>query len=151
MRSSAKLAMLLALAGCQQTGGYDQEPYTGRAPYPHAMQMISTGARAYRVGTPVSIRLTNTTDRAVGYNLCRAKLERSHDGDWQEIMPSLGEICTAELRNLRPGQSATFVFRTPPGARGGDYRVRAFLTDQRAAQSVEAVSNMFMLQRDSSD
>lgn len=133
MRSSAKLAMLLAFAGCQQTGGYDHGSDHGRAPYPHAMQMISTGARAYRVGTPVSIRLTNTTDRAVGYNLCRAKLERSHDGDWQEIMPSLGEICTAELRSLRPGQSATFVFRTPPRARGGDYRVRAFLTDQRAA------------------
>jgi hypothetical protein len=140
--------MLLVLAGCQ-AGGYDQGPYTGSAPYPHAMQMISTGARTYRVGAPISIRLTNTTDRVVGYNLCRAKLERSHDGDWQEIMASLAEACTAELRSLRPGQSATFAFRTPASARGGDYRVRVFLEDQRAAQRVEAISNMFMLQRDS--
>jgi hypothetical protein len=148
MRCSIKIAIVLALAGCE-TGGHHREPYTGGAAYPHAMQMISTGGRTYRVGAPVSIRLTNTTDRAVGYNLCRAKLERSHDGDWQEIMPSLGEVCTAELRSLRPGQSATFVFRTPAGARGGDYRVRAFLEDQRAPRSIEAISNMFMLQRDS--
>jgi hypothetical protein len=149
MRSLVKLAMLLALGGCEQPGAYDRSLDSARRAPALPATSIATSADAYGAGAPVSIRLTNTTARTVGYNLCRAKLERSHDNDWQEIMPALGEVCTAELRGLRPGQSATFVFRTPPGARGGTYRVRAALQDPQGAALLEAISNTFTVTRES--
>ena len=142
MRAFLKLAILIALGGCQQPGPYDR-------PAGLPTTSITTNADTYRAGAAVSIRLTNRTGRAVGYNLCGAKLERMHDNDWQEILSSLGEVCTAELRGLRPGQSATFVFTTPPGARGGTYRIRAALHDPQGGAQLEAISNLFTVARDS--
>lgn len=108
---------------------------------------IQTNAPTYASGAPVSIRLTNRTGRTVGYNLCRARLERLFENEWEGAQASLAEVCTAELRGLRPGQSASFVFTPDYTLREGQYRVRTDLHDPMGGPPVEALSNAFTLTR----
>jgi len=105
--------------------------------------MIDTNAATYELGTPISIRLTNRTARSLGYNLCRGRLERLFENEWQVVQGSLAEVCTAELRGLRPGQSTSFVFRLDSTMREGQHRVRVDLHDPMGGPPVEALSNVF--------
>lgn len=155
MRHLATLAILLALGGCEHPGGYDYPggyDRSGARRAPSANEMIWTDADTYSSGTsPISMRLTNRTGRTLGYNLCRSQLQRTADNEWRTERSSLAEVCTAELRGLRPGQSATFVFR-PGNVRNGTYRIRTELNDPQGGPPVEAVSNPFSLMlRDRSD
>lgn len=111
--------------------------------------MIATDAAEYNASTLISLRLTNRTGRTVGYNLCRARLERQTGDGWQEIRASLGDACTMELRGLRPGQSATFTFRTATQTPPGMYRVRTELHEQQGGATIEAVSTIFRIFGDS--
>jgi hypothetical protein len=84
--------------------------------------------------------------------LCRARLERSESDVWQPIMASLAQMCTAEIRTLRPGQGVTYTF-LPEGSsiRRGDYRIAADLEDVQARTRLLAVSNTFRIARESGD
>lgn len=154
-RLPVKLAMLILLAGCESPGSYDDRvghelPGGRRAPI-GPDEMIRTDAYTYAPGATVHLRLTNRTGRAVSYNLCRSQVQRRTGDDWTAIQQSLREVCTAELRGLGPGQSATFSFPLPPIVRSGPFRIRTVLTDARGGQPVEAVSNAFESNRERND
>jgi hypothetical protein len=154
MRSLTKLAIVLVLGGCGHPGGYGDQPGYGDATVydrfggrhtPTGYEMIWTDADAYDGGTRAAMRLTNRTGRTVTYNLCRSQLQRHVDNEWRAEKPSLAEVCTAELRTLRPGQAVTFQFAMPGGVRNGTYRIRTELHDPRGGPPAEALSNTFTL------
>jgi len=151
MRTSATLAVLLALGGCGHPGSYDRshDRYGGRGA-PSASEMIWTDADAYEAGSGMALRLTNRTGRTLSYNLCHSQIQRHVDNDWQTAKTDLAEACTMELRGLPPGRSANFSFRMPP-LREGSYRIRTELRDPRGGPPVEAVSNTFVFRHERND
>jgi hypothetical protein len=151
-RALLSLIALMAAAGCQQSGSsaggaapdiaYDPNSPGGRI----VESLLVTDAASYVSGGPAAVRITNRTGRSVGYNLCRSRLERRGDDDvWRQTMGSLAEACTAELRTLRPGQSATYSFRIATTSRPGQYRISTDLEDLQARLRFIAVSNTFSL------
>lgn len=151
VRLLVSAAALLAAAACEQTGSLGDH---GRGGYPQAQStdapiMMHTNAASYDAGAPVITRLTNRTGRRVGYNLCRSRIERQNDeGDWRPVQAET-EVCTAELRSLSPGQSATYTFRIPPHSRRGAHRIRTTLEDLQGGSGLDVVSNAFTITRDS--
>lgn len=151
-RSCTRVLLLLIIllgAGCESGGGqvesgitYDPNSAGGRV-----VELLSTNAKAYEIGAPISVRLTNRTGRGVGYNLCRSRLERlDDDGVWRLMVDGLADACTAELRTLGPGQTVTYTFRSAPNARPGQqYRVSTDLQDLKASLRFIGVSNTFAL------
>lgn len=147
VRLAVGVFALLAVAACEQTGPRDGYPQAQSTEPPVMMQ---TDAASYAAGTRMSVRLTNRTGGPVGYNLCRSRLERRNDeGDWRQAQPALAEVCTAELRTLSPGQSASFAFSPSSQSRRGSYRVVTPLDGMYGRPRVDVVSNTFMLTRDS--
>jgi len=146
LRALVSVAALLAATACEHTGS--QGDYQAQSTdFPVMMQ---TDAASYEGSAPVTVRLTNRTGRRVGYNLCRSRLERLNDeGDWRETHSTLAEVCTAELRGLAPGQSATYSFRTDPRSRRGQYRIRTALDDPQQRGRLDVVSNPFTVTRNS--
>ncbi len=90
---------------------------------------FATDSDRYAAGEQVAIRLTNNTETSLGYNICFAflKLEAYVDGEWSTINAGLGPdditACTAELRSLRPGESAESVAHLPIDLSSGTYRL----------------------------
>jgi hypothetical protein len=86
--------------------------------------MMSSGSAveltAARSGASVTLTLTNRSDSAIGYNLCTSALERRETNDWVAVRTD--EVCTMELRSLRPDATATFEKTLPPNLRPGTYR-----------------------------
>ena len=147
--SLTAIALVLSLAGCQQSGPSAGYPGYDAAQVSDLPRMIDTDQPSYPMGSRVSIRLVNRTGRAVSYNLCGSSLERLHsEGDWRPARETLADTCTAELRTLAPGQAAAFTFdaqtRSPPG----QYRVRTVLQGFGDRARLDVVSNSFMLTRD---
>jgi len=146
IRKLRVLVLPLALLGCEQMGSYDAKSYSPG----DERQMIVVDVPSSDPGSPATIRLANTTPRTLGYNLCRASLERQVGDDWAPHQKMLAEACTAEVRLLGPGQTATYSFRLPQVKRGR-YRVRAALYDQVSGTSMDATSTPFLIGRDVSD
>lgn len=159
MRAVVSVAAIVTIMGCNQTGGAGYDGYDHRAYRDHgrsgvniADTLMTTDAPEYVSGRVVTVRLTNRLGRSFGYNLCRARLERlDGDGDWRPALQTLAEVCTAEIRILRPGQGVTYSFKAAPQGRlgSGDFRVSADLEDVQAQTRFVAVSNTFRLTRDS--
>jgi hypothetical protein len=151
MRTLTIIVATIAMAGCNQPGT-PGSGYQRGAQVPVVETLLSTDAPEYAIGKPITVRFTNRLGRALGYNLCRARLERSESDVWQPIMASLAQMCTAEIRTLRPGQGVTYTF-LPEGSsiRRGDYRIAADLEDLQARTRLLAVSNTFRIARESSD
>jgi hypothetical protein len=146
------IALVSCLYACEQPG----DPYRGtQGPSGGSAEETSpaalvTDATTYRPDQSVTVRLVNRSRSSLVYNLCRASLERHvDDNDWRPARLTLGDVCTAELRTLRPGQSASYSFRFDREHRRGEYRVR--MNDQSGAQRWTVVSNGFRLQGDQSD
>ena len=133
-------ALLLATFGCAQ----DLVPTSTASQFTPGTQtpVLETSESVYADRAPVTLRLINPTSRALGYNLCRANLERIVDGSWELMQDMLAEYCTAELRTLPPGRAVSFTFR-PKQAIRGRMRIRTELYDRYNAPPVEAVSNLF--------
>jgi predicted small secreted protein len=147
MRAILSAAAFVAVTACNQTGGagYDYGSYGAhRGPGVNiADTLLTTDAREYVSGGIVTVRLTNRSGRA---------LERlDGEGEWRPALTTLAEVCTAEIRTLRPGQAVTYSFKAAPrGPRAsGDFRVSADLEDLQANTRFVAVSNTFKLTRDS--
>jgi hypothetical protein len=68
--------------------------------------------------------LHNTSDTAVGYNLCTAALEERTGGGWKQVQRTPEHPCALILFTLAPGESATY--REPASALPGPgtYRLR---------------------------
>jgi hypothetical protein len=98
-----KLTILLALvmiAGCAMS----------------ATESVTLSAS--RTGERVMLTLRNGSAVTVGYNLCSSGLQRGPA--WEPV--ETGEICTMEIRQLQPGDSATFEKTLPPDLAAGEYR-----------------------------
>ena len=120
-----------------------------RGPMPgDAAAALTTDATSYAAGAPVTVRMVNRARVPIQYNLCSASLDRNIDEDWRPVR-QLGEVCTAELRTLRPGQSVSYSFRLGRELRRGEYRIR--LNDGSAGRTQLAVSNSFRLEGNDSD
>lgn len=156
MRAVLSVAAIVAITACNQTGGagydaYDHRGYRDdrRAGVNIADTLMTTDAPEYASGGVVTVRLANRFGRLLGYNLCRARLERlDGDGEWRPARTTLAEVCTAEIRTLRPGQSVTYSFKAEPRSRPGEYRISAELEDLQARTRFTAVSSTFRLSRD---
>lgn len=159
MRALLIVVTIVAITACNQTGGagydgYDHRGYRNdrRSGVNIADTLMTTDAPEYVSGGVVTVRLTNRFGRPLGYNLCRSRLERRDgEGEWRPALQTLAEVCTAEIRTLRPGQWVTYSFKpAPQGRRGsGEFRVSADLEDLQAQTRFVAVSNAFKLTRDS--
>lgn len=68
----------------------------------------------------VRLTLDNGSRETIGYNLCNSQLQRRSGSDWT-LVPT-DDICTMELRSLRPGADATFEKRLPARLASGEYR-----------------------------
>ena len=132
-------ALLLATFGCAN----DLVPTSTASQFTPGTQtpVLETTETNYSDRAVITVRLINPTSRALGYNLCRSKLERIVDGNWEVMQDMLAEFCTAELRTLPPGRAVAFSFRPKEGMRGR-MRIRTELYD-RYNPRVEAVSNLF--------
>lgn len=152
MRAFLSLVAIIAMSGCNQFGGGAYYPGTqSGAATPVVDTLLTTDAREYAMGAIVTVRFANRLGRALGYNLCRARLERfDADSQWSTVRTTLADVCTAEIRTLRPGQAVTYAFKAEPEGRwrAGDYRISADLEDLQARTRFAAVSNTFRLTRD---
>jgi hypothetical protein len=145
MRIILTLLALLALVACEQAGTYSGMSAAAAVPAQH---LLTTQAQRYTTSALVTVRLTNRTGRALGYNLCNSRLERlDSEGDWRPAQQGLAEVCTQELRTLRPGQGVTYSFTPRHPTRAGEYRVVTSLDDLRGGSRFESVSNNFTLVR----
>lgn len=92
----AAAALVLGVAGCDALGtsGNDVELRTDRSSYTQG-----------RYGVTVELRLRNNSDRAIGYNLCGAVLERREGERWRAVEDE-GPVCTAILNGLIAGSEA---------------------------------------------
>lgn len=139
---TAAALLALFIAGCEQTPmiGHGSPPHADEAP-----QLMRTDAREYTTGAPVTVALVNRTPRALHYNLCRSRIERRSEDDWRTAREALAEVCTAELRTLLPGATATFAFSSAQHLRTGEYRVSTELHETDGRGSFRAISNTFRL------
>jgi hypothetical protein len=103
---------------------------------------LSTDLPSYGPGAEVRLRLANPGPGAIGYNLCRSRLEQFTQQRWTELRP-LAEVCTAELRSLQPRQEAAYVFRLDAATPAGQYRVSTRIEDMAAGRGTEITSNTF--------
>ena len=147
MRGFLTLMALVAVSGCHHASVAASGGGSG-FPTEH---LLSTDSPRYAAGTAVTVQLVNRTGRPIAYDLCGSRLERRDgEGEWRLVLDSLGEVCTAELRTLRPRQVAAFTFKPQPRSRG-EYRIRSYLEDLQARSRFEAVSNIFTIERSDSD
>ena len=103
-----KVAILIlsvfALTACKQSTDVDLDAQIEAiAVALRATTAFSTDRLHYQPGDSVMLRLENTTDHIIGYNLCTATLEVKRDDKWVS-QPSL-RICTAALFPLQPQES----------------------------------------------
>jgi len=148
MRMRASLVAIVAavtMAGCEQPG-----PQIGGGPSGpksiEEVEMLRTDRPSYDRGGPVTVRFTNRLNLTVTHSLCRSRLERrNNEGDWVGARSSLSDMCTAEERTLRPGQSVTYSFRME--GQSGTYRVLTDLGQMGGISRVVAISNLFTLTR----
>ncbi|HET6567813.1 MAG TPA: hypothetical protein VFG50_07605, partial [Rhodothermales bacterium] len=102
IRSIAQAAVLLAVvavvvAGCS---------LIRRTLPPSTDVALTTDAVAYPSGGEVQLQLRNVFNQRIGYNLCFSQLERNVNGTWERVDEDRN--CTAELRLLAPGDTATY-------------------------------------------
>ncbi len=156
LRAISAAVAIVSITACNQSGGagYDYGSYGAqrRPGVSIADNLMTTDAPQYVNGSVVTVRLTNRSGRALGHNLCRARLERlDGEGEWRPALTTLAEVCTMEIRTLRPGQGVTYSFKAAPqGPRAsGEFRVSADLEDLQAQTPFVSLSNTFRLTRDS--
>jgi hypothetical protein len=94
-----------------------------------------------RAGSTVTLTLVNGSAHEAGYNLCVAALDRRVDGEWQEHPERPAEVCTMELRIVRPGESGTFQHTLPRAVPAGTYRFRTGVDWPFGEGNVGIVSN----------
>ena len=107
-----------------------------------AQPVLETSKTEYTPGDVITVRLINQTSRQLLYNLCRSKLERIVDGNWETANETLVQGCPEGLRVLSPRRAVAFSFRLNERARR-PLRIRTELEDYHSRAPVQAVSNEF--------
>lgn len=89
--------------------------------------------------TTILLTLRNQSASSIGYNLCSSAFERRSGSDWQRVPSDL--VCTAELRILAAGDSATFTRQIASDLPAGDYRFVTQVESPLGGRGVRIVSN----------
>jgi hypothetical protein len=145
MRNSlTSLLAILVLAAftCQPPAGepFPTEPRAAGEPE----GMLTTDRNSYRAGQTATLRLHNLLDHDIGYNLCFSTLEQNVNGAWVDSPIQDDRICTAELRILPPGETATFDGATiPSDLPPGEYRFRTQIENMNDGSTMQVRSNSF--------
>lgn len=110
--------------------------------------LLSTDRPAYAAGDIATLRLHNIYGDDIGYNLCFSTLERREGDSWVRSEVQDERACTAELRLLPPGESATFDAAIIPAALPpGEYRFRTRVEHMLDGSELQARSNPFEVRR----
>jgi hypothetical protein len=134
--------LLLAAFACQPPAGepFPTEPRAAAQPE----GMLTTERTNYTAGQTATLRLHNLLDHDIGYNLCFSTLERNVDGAWLDSPIQDDRFCTAELRILPPGETATFDGATlPSNLPPGEYRFRTRVENMNDGSEMQVRSNSF--------
>jgi hypothetical protein len=106
--------------------------------------LLWTDRASYAPGSSATLFLRNAYDTQLGYNLCFSALERRTDaGAWEPSAVQEDRVCTAELRILEPGDTASFQLRIPPPLPAGEYRYRTRLEEMGAGRDIQGASRSF--------
>jgi hypothetical protein len=157
-RSAAILSLLLCACG---TGNGDlQGDEAGNAVVPPADQSgtgpgtgDSEGAPVQGVelaapaeakpGSGVNLELRNGSASEIGYNLCTSTLKSAAGRE----MPT-SQVCTMELRTLKPEATATYRFPLPVNMLEGSYRFATQVHWMDEGRMATVRSNAFEVQSD---
>jgi len=98
----------------------------------------------FSTGDTVTLVLTNTTDRDLGYNLCVGALELWDGTEWHWVRKLPENVaCILPLYILVPGDSAQYRQPVYDFIRGGTYRFRDEIEWMDNGSRVEVISNGF--------
>jgi hypothetical protein len=86
---------------------------------------------------PVTVRLVNASGHEVGYNLCRALLERQDGTSWH--VAQQGTTCFDIMYVLRPGEQAAESRALPPETGPGVYRFRLAVRSNANRQEPDVI------------
>jgi hypothetical protein len=106
---------------------------------------ITTDQPTYAPGSEIVISYTNRGSTEIGYNLCWSWLERNNSGAWVRLQDSPGHVCTAEIRTLAPGATATTVYPLPAVLAAGEYRVRTRIESFVSGGQLIVTTNTFQI------
>jgi hypothetical protein len=126
------LVLILALlAGCAGITGPDS-----------ASIVLLVDEEVVSSADSVTMRLVNASDRAIGYNLCEALLERQDGTRWHAA--EQGRTCFGIMYGLRPGGESAESRPLPPETAPGVYRFRLEVhADTRRQEKVTVWSSGF--------
>jgi len=97
MKRFSLLLIATIFAGCNLVGG-SGDTSNGVT--------FTTEQDGYALGSTVTATLANSSDEAVGYNLCFSALERRQGDDWVFAGPSI--VCQAIGLQLKPGEESRY-------------------------------------------
>ena len=134
------LACLLAVfastvGACSSLGGSDTE-----APDP---VVLTTDQRSYTAGDPLTLELINRSDQTYqAGELCKARLERQDQADWETVSPPFAEprVCEDILLLYKPSASKTLRTRLPGELLAGTYRYVFELSSREASHEIKPVT-----------
>lgn len=138
VRNVLLLVLLLVVSGCSmmlapESGDRNVE--------------FTTERQAYAPGDDVAITLTNRTKHGIGYNLCWSIVQQRVNGEWKAPKNVPGRICTAELRYLAQGRTASSVFPLPEMLPAGEYRIITSVENMRTGNQLAVATNPFAIGR----
>lgn len=98
----------------------------------------------FTTGDTVTLTLTNSSDRWIGYNLCTSDLEVRNGSRWERVrkMPE-NSACTMQLDLLPPGGSDEYRQPVYDFIQRGTYRFRDEIEWMDSGAEFEVLSNGF--------
>lgn len=120
MRSLILLSSAALLLGCTNGASLVLDPDRGRLVEPGIT--ITLDKSEYRIGEIVTVRMTNSSPRDYGYNLCGRRYDRRVASGWVE-MPEELRMCTAHIDALPAGATRTGQTDLHSDATPGTYRL----------------------------
>ncbi len=140
------LASTFALA-CRPTpqpGASTATPATGVT--------IDVDRTSYSAGGRVELRITNHTDRTLGYNPCTRSIERRQGNAWSLIVEA-DRVCTMQLYLLNAHATRTEATELPATLARGTYRLvltftreSAGVTPDTPASTIRATTPTFQVE-----
>jgi hypothetical protein len=137
--------LLLALGACGVNGELQPPAGAGAGIQVAEGVMLTTDRQSYSAGSDVRLELRNGSAAAIGVNVCMSTLER-RNGAWARSTIQPDEICTAELRLLEPGGSASHTFTLPQALTPGEYRFQTDVERMETGQREPITSTPFRVE-----
>lgn len=130
MRTRNLIAALALLAACGTTDPSD----TG-------LRFATDGSR-FEPGGPITVELSNGSDKTVGFNFCQRFWERKVGLEWERFEEMI--LCTPAFEQLPAGQTADATLAVPYGLVPGTWRVSAAVLLDDDSEPI--LSNEFVIE-----